>query len=185
MPVAFAVLFLVNWVAQGFTEWGQFRQEQRAHGQPVLVRDFTGSRPALQLFTGFPVTIQGIVSSRGERGEARATPPGVETCGPEALARYFRVFGDPTRLRIVEALLEGDRSVSELVALVGAPQSRVSNHLACLKWCRVARAERRGRRVVYRITDRRVRALIQRARDLAAQHCWHLASCRRIGPDWI
>lgn len=109
----------------------------------------------------------------------------VDACGPEALARYFRVFGDPTRLRIVEALLERDRSVSELVGLVGAPQSRVSNHLACLKWCRVARAERRGRRVVYGITDPRVRSLIERARALAAEHCEHLASCRRIGPDWI
>ena len=35
-------------------------------------------------------------------------------CGPEALARYFRILGDPTRLRIVEALLERERTVGEL-----------------------------------------------------------------------
>jgi DNA-binding transcriptional ArsR family regulator len=103
----------------------------------------------------------------------------------EALSRYFRVLGDPTRLRILEALLEGERTVSELVQLVGAPQSRVSNHLACLKWCRVAESERRGRNVVYRVTDPRVRGLLRNGRDLAAEHCDHLASCRRIGPDWI
>ena len=106
-------------------------------------------------------------------------------CGPEALARYFRILGDPTRLRIVEALLEKERSVSEVVGMVGAPQSRVSNHLACLRWCRVAEAERRGRQVVYRITDPRIRNVIELARSLAAENCEHLASCGRIGPEWI
>lgn len=108
-----------------------------------------------------------------------------EACGPEALSRYFRVLGDPTRLRILEALLERERTVSELVALVGAPQSRVSNHLACLKWCRVAESERRGRNVVYRVTDPRVKGLLRSAEELAAEDCDYLASCQRIGPDWI
>jgi DNA-binding transcriptional ArsR family regulator len=103
----------------------------------------------------------------------------------DALSRYFRVLGDPTRLRILEALLEGERTVSELVDLIGAPQSRVSNHLACLKWCRVAEAERRGRNIVYRVTDPRVRGLLRNGRGLAEEHCSYLASCRRIGPDWI
>lgn len=108
-----------------------------------------------------------------------------ETCGPEALARYFRALGDPTRLRILEALLERERTVSELVRLVGAPQSRVSNHLACLRWCRFADAERRSREVVYRIADPGVHELLRLARSLAGEHRDHLATCRRIGPDWI
>jgi DNA-binding transcriptional ArsR family regulator len=108
----------------------------------------------------------------------------IVSCPPEALARYFRVLGDPTRVRIVDSLLAGDRTVSELVALTGAPQSRVSNHLACLKWCRVAESERRGREVVYRIADPRVERVLALARRLAAEHCNHLATCRRIGPDW-
>jgi DNA-binding transcriptional ArsR family regulator len=108
-----------------------------------------------------------------------------EACGPDALARYFRVFGDPTRLRILEALLIQERSVSELVDLIGAPQSRISNHLACLKWCRVAQADRRGRQVIYRITDPRLRRVLETARALAAENCQYLESCRRIGPDWI
>ncbi len=111
--------------------------------------------------------------------------PGPLACGPEALGRYFRVLGDPTRLRIVEALLESERKVSELVELIGAPQGRVSNHLACLRWCRVAEGERRGREVVYRITDEGIRALLALGRELAAPNCEHLESCRRIGPDWV
>jgi DNA-binding transcriptional ArsR family regulator len=115
------------------------------------------------------------------QGQALAPEAG-ET---EALSRYFRVLGDPTRLRILEALSERERTVSELVELVGAPQSRISNHLACLKWCRVAKSERRGRNVVYRVSDPRVRGLLRSAGELAAEHCDHLATCRRIGPDWI
>jgi DNA-binding transcriptional ArsR family regulator len=108
--------------------------------------------------------------------------PGV---GPEALSRYFRVLGDPTRLRIIEALLERERTVSDLVELVGAPQSRVSNHLACLRWCRLVESERRGRTVVYRVADERVSHVLELAASLAEPNCDHLASCKRIGPDWI
>lgn len=108
--------------------------------------------------------------------------PGVE---PEALSRYFRVLGDPTRLRVLEALLERERTVSELVDLLAAPQSRVSNHLACLRWCRLVESERQGRTVVYRIADPRVSSILQLAASLAEPNCDHLASCQRIGPDWI
>lgn len=104
---------------------------------------------------------------------------------PGALARYFRVLGDPTRLRLIEALLEGERTVSELVELLGVPQSRVSNHLACLRWCRLVESERRGRTVVYRVADQRVRDLVALASSLAEPNCDYLESCTRIGPDWI
>jgi DNA-binding transcriptional ArsR family regulator len=107
------------------------------------------------------------------------------TTDAEALSRYFRVLGDPTRLRIVEALVERERTVSELVELLGAPQSRISNHLACLRWCRFVESERRGRTIVYRISDERVVSLLELAASLAEPNCDHLASCRRIGPEWI
>lgn len=107
--------------------------------------------------------------------------------GPDerARARYFRVLGDPTRLRLLEALLDGERTVSQLVELVGAPRSRVSNHLACLKWCRLATAERRGREVVYRLADERVRVVLELSAGLSEDQCERLATCRRIGPDWV
>jgi DNA-binding transcriptional ArsR family regulator len=109
----------------------------------------------------------------------------LQALDPEALSRYFRVLGDPTRLRIVEALLERERTVSELVDLLGAPQSRVSNHLACLRWCRFVESERRGRTVIYRIADERVASVLELASALAEPNCDHLASCERIGPEWI
>ncbi len=109
----------------------------------------------------------------------------VARSSPEAMARFFRALGDPTRLRLLQALLERERSVGELVNLVGAPQSRVSNHLACLKWCRFAESERRGRQVIYRVTDPHLRELIRLAEPLAGRNRDHLESCERIGPEWV
>jgi DNA-binding transcriptional ArsR family regulator len=102
-----------------------------------------------------------------------------------ASARFFRVLGDPTRLAIMELLLERPRTVSELVDALGIRQSKVSNHLACLRWCHFVEAERAGRQMMYRVVDRRVRRVLEHGRQLAEEHCEHLASCRRIGPDWV
>lgn len=102
-----------------------------------------------------------------------------------AEARFFRVLGDPTRLRILELLLDGPRTVSELVSAVEAPQARVSNHLACLRWCAFVESQRHGRRVVYRIADSRLGELLAVARRVIDDKVEHLASCQRIGPDWI
>lgn len=102
-----------------------------------------------------------------------------------ASARFFRVLGDPTRLRILELLLARPHSVSELVTEVGAPQARVSNHLACLRWCRFVDAERQGRVVTYRVADARIGAVLNAGRALSDEHCEHLVACKRIGPDWV
>lgn len=107
------------------------------------------------------------------------------TIDAEALSRYFRALGDPTRLRIITVLLEGERTVSDLIDILGVPQSRVSNHLACLKWCRFVTAERRGRSVVYRLDEDGVADVLRVAATLAEPNCDHLMSCSRIGPDWI
>lgn len=112
--------------------------------------------------------------------QAELTP--VETI---AAARFFRVLGDPTRLGIVELLLAGPHSVSELVELVGLPRSRVSNHLACLRWCGFVDTERRGRQVIYRIDDPALSDVVGVARQLIEGKVDHLARCQRIGPDWI
>ncbi|MEV6810775.1 metalloregulator ArsR/SmtB family transcription factor [Micromonospora sp. NPDC051296] len=100
-------------------------------------------------------------------------------------ARFFRVLSDPTRLAILRLLLDGERSVSELVSILNVPQSRVSNHLACLRWCRFVEVDRVSRRGVYRIADPRLRDVLAVAQIVAGDQCDHLSSCSRIGPDWI
>ena len=100
-------------------------------------------------------------------------------------ARFFRILSDPTRLAILELLLDRPYKVSDLVEALDSSQSRISNHLACLRWCEVVDAERQGRQITYQIRDQRVRGLIDVARKISAEHCEHLATCGRIGPDWI
>jgi ArsR family transcriptional regulator, cadmium/lead-responsive transcriptional repressor len=101
----------------------------------------------------------------------------------EVLAKYFRAFGDPTRLRILGALTEGESSVGELVDLIGAPQPKVSSHLACLRWCGFVESRREFRTVHYRIADRRVEEMITLARSLLADNAEHVAACRTIDAD--
>ena len=98
----------------------------------------------------------------------------------EIIAKYFRGFGDPTRLRILELLSERERSVTELVEAIGAPQPKVSNHLACLRWCGFVESRRERRTIYYRVTDKRVRRMIALARELLADNAEHVAACRRI-----
>src|SRR5712692_8444046 len=92
-----------------------------------------------------------------------------------ARARYFRVLADPTRLAIIELLRDAELSVSDIVEAIGVPPSRVSNHLACLKWCKFVDADRRGRQVFYRLADDRVSDLIDQTDTLSVEQCDHLA----------
>lgn len=100
-------------------------------------------------------------------------------------ARFFRVLGDPTRLRILELLHRGERSVGELVAAVGQPQPRVSTHLACLRQCGFVTTQRRGREVVYQLVLDGVDGLLGEAAAVIAPIGRDLATCTRIGPKWI
>ncbi len=103
----------------------------------------------------------------------------------KARARFFKGLGDATRLRILELLLEPERTVGELVELLDLPQARVSTHLACLRWCGYVRARKEGRRVWYQLRDRRIEKLLRLADELAIPHAEHLASRTRIGPEWV
>src|SRR2546428_12111856 len=74
----------------------------------------------------------------------------------DLVAKYFRGLGDPTRVRILELLRdEGELSVGELVERLGPPQPKVSNHLACLRWCGFIEARREHRAVYNRGADKR------------------------------
>jgi ArsR family transcriptional regulator, cadmium/lead-responsive transcriptional repressor len=99
----------------------------------------------------------------------------------DLVAKYFRGLGDPIRLRILELLRsEGELSVGELVGLLGVPQPKVSNHLACLRWCGFVAARREGRAVFNRIADERVEAMLELAQSLLADNAEHVAACCRI-----
>ncbi len=102
-----------------------------------------------------------------------------------AAARFFRVLGDPTRLRILEVLGEGERTVGELVSELAQPQPRVSTHLACLRHCGFVETERRGKEIVYRLALDGLDSIMDRALTAMSPVAERLATCTRIGPDWV
>lgn len=102
----------------------------------------------------------------------------------DLVARYFRGLGDPSRLRILELLRgDGELSVGELVERLGLPQPKVSNHLACLRWCGFVETRREGRTVYNRITDVRVATMLDLAKLLLADNAEHVSACCRIEPE--
>ena len=99
----------------------------------------------------------------------------------DLIAKYFRGLGDPTRIHILDLLrVEGELSVSELAARLEIAQPKLSNHLACLRWCGFLDARRDGRTVYNSIADSRVEDLLELAHSILADNAEHVAACCRI-----
>lgn len=77
----------------------------------------------------------------------------------DALAETFRVLGDPTRVRILDALAGAELCVCDLATLLGVSESAVSHQLRLLRTMRIVRSRRAGRMVYYALDDQHVTAL--------------------------
>lgn len=78
-------------------------------------------------------------------------------------AETFRMLADPTRIKVLWALLQGESSVSTLAELAGVSQTSVSQHLAKLRLAGLVRARREGSFVYYTAADDHVHALLLEA----------------------
>src|SRR6476469_9803530 len=74
----------------------------------------------------------------------------------EALADTFRVLGDPTRVRILDALSGGELCVCDIESLVGISESAVSHQLRLLRGMRLVRPRRAGRTIYYALDDHHI-----------------------------
>ena len=100
----------------------------------------------------------------------------------DLLAKYFRALGHPARLQILDALASrGELAVAELVQEVALPQPKVSDHLACLRWCGFVNTRREHRVVRYRLADDRVAEVVRLGRELLHGNAEHVAVCRHVG----
>ncbi len=70
-----------------------------------------------------------------------------------ALARLGRALADPTRCRILVALLDGSNYPGQLAEQLRLTRSNVSNHLSCLRGCGLVVATYEGRQVRYELAD--------------------------------
>ena len=91
------------------------------------------------------------------------------------LAEMFRLLGDPTRVRILFALLEaGELCVCDIAAVVDTTETKVSQAMRLLRSAGVVRNRRDGRNVFYRLDDAHVRMLL----DLSREHLAHSKTAR-------
>jgi DNA-binding transcriptional ArsR family regulator len=84
--------------------------------------------------------------------------------GPDsvaALAETFRTLGDPTRVRMLDALSHGPLCVCDLAQIIGLSQSATSHQLRLLRQLRIVRSRRAGRMVFYSLDDRHVVTLVR------------------------
>ncbi|MFZ0171504.1 MAG: metalloregulator ArsR/SmtB family transcription factor [Acidimicrobiales bacterium] len=86
----------------------------------------------------------------------------------------FRMLADPTRIKILWALLQGESSVAHLADLVGAAPTAVSQHLAKLRLAKLVRVRREGTFAYYSANDDHVTRLLTEA----LEHAGHQAPVR-------
>lgn len=84
----------------------------------------------------------------------------------QTMCGFFKVMGDKTRLRILTALLEGSLCVMHISERVGMSQSATSHQLAMLRRANLVRVTRKGKSLVYAISDEHVRLML----DMALLH---------------
>ena len=83
-------------------------------------------------------------------------------------ALRFRALGDETRLRLLEMLADGERTVGDLMEATGLGQSLVSHHLRTLRQAGLVITRREGRWVHYGIMDAAVASVAQVVREFEA-----------------
>lgn len=79
----------------------------------------------------------------------------------DAMAEIFRALGDPTRVRVLDALSHGELCVCDLAQLIELSQSATSHQLRLLRALRLVRSRRAGRMVFYTLDDRHIVTLFR------------------------
>ena len=111
------------------------------------------------------ITVSSSPTTRpGQAAHPAATGPLLDERAAEELAATFAGLGDPTRVRLVDALAHGELCVSDLSAVVGLSESAVSHQLRLLRSLRIVRARRAGRQVYYQLDDAHIRTLLDQGR---------------------
>ncbi len=82
------------------------------------------------------------------------------------LARFFKVFGDETRLKILTKLEEGEICVHCLTADLEMTQTAISHQLAKLRDARLVKTRREGNHIYYSLDDNHISAII----DMGKEH---------------
>ena len=81
-------------------------------------------------------------------------------------AEFFKTLGHPARIRVLEVLRDGERSVGELIPAVGIEPSHLSQQLGILRRANILQVRKQGAAVRYSVTDPRIFDLLEVARAI-------------------
>jgi len=84
----------------------------------------------------------------------------------EIKAELFKALGHPARIRVLEVLSEGERSVSDMQPLVGIESSHLSQQLGVLRRAGLVTTRREGTSVIYALADPLLAELLAVAKRL-------------------
>jgi ArsR family transcriptional regulator len=101
------------------------------------------------------------VFAKDERLIRRVAARAVKPADAARAARTFRILGNATRVRIVDALRHGDLCVCDLSVLLDMKISTISHQLALLKQERIVRGRRDGKMIHYALDDHHVHGLFE------------------------
>jgi DNA-binding transcriptional ArsR family regulator len=97
------------------------------------------------------------------RGTAARKESLMSAAAIRAVADTFRILGDPTRLRILDALSAGELCVCDIAGLAAISESAVSHQLRLLRSMRLVKSRRSGRLVFYELDDHHIIELLRQA----------------------
>jgi DNA-binding transcriptional ArsR family regulator len=96
------------------------------------------------------------------------------------VARFFHGLADPTRVAILEFLIEGPKTAGEIVRHISRPQASVAAHVTCLRFCGYVEARRQGRNVWYELIDPRIRRILSMGERYLAENAARIRACQVI-----
>lgn len=101
----------------------------------------------------------------------------------EKAATLLRCLSEPSRLRILRLLADGEKSVGEIVEALDRDQPLVSHHLASLKRCRLVACRQDAQKVYYRLADPRLTGIIASIEAVAkdAMNDFNHSTCEGTG----
>ena len=103
------------------------------------------------------IVAAGVNGGSGRAGVAHPLPDDLV----ELIADRFRALAEPTRIKLLDRLREGEATVLELTALVGTTQQNVSKHLNLLQQAGIVARRKQGNYAHYRIVDQTVYSLCE------------------------
>ncbi|MDX1915986.1 MAG: metalloregulator ArsR/SmtB family transcription factor [Methylophilus sp.] len=98
----------------------------------------------------------------------------------EYVAKYFKALAEPTRLKVLNALQDGEKNVGQLTEISRTTQANVSKHLSLLSDYGLVKRESRGNCVYYSIADPAIYELCELVCEQISNRMFHEADVKKI-----